>query len=946
MEWEAVHRVFNLLDDGDKKFLDRDYASKEEFVAAYHLLRGRQEAGSPSQPKAVALAPDPDDIADTLTKPHVAGDVSPRSPVPESGTALKRSPKNFGRPRFNPRESARRRLDIERLDAALVGEGKGHTPCLAVVTGPLGSGKGAVVLDWYWERGKHIFGADAIRVKCDHNSHLATLPELNAHFGGTSGSEGLVEALRSTRNKLIVFDNLRLNLFMSSENQKELQSLTHNLRDLVQFALNLIETTEGLSVILLIERELNILEDIDFSKYLSTTVGYHQIFFGHLSDDEGAEYLSLLLSRPLEIEYRKAISRKLFGVPTSLIHAARALNRVSSDEVRSYASTTLFDPERFSWEVEDNLTDRVFSSYCDRYEDKDKRAVDPHPRALLRLLALMPGPTPKHLLNSILVAGHVRRLTKLRKIDQALDTGIPFVRSDKGLVDLHPAARALLRLELARVATTPEGDDTTNVKELLWIQGVCLRYYWRIIAVTPPRVPVTENVERFVHHAVAYMALLRDHAATGTTASLNAPLELMEGDGKRTGLISAWDALDTVSLADVWVFTYQRVVRQHLLGKNEGPEGAELQKLKAVTMQKLANVISDYWEPMPVEAMAIFYRDLAAYWMHAGQLGRAGNAVDQALATIARQTQSVMQIDPRKHEWLLRAEIKNLSLAIRQRGGHFEDEADPSDAFSSYVERATTILAAYRRNDGERYKAVLPEHSSTTFLGAVRVLTREADRLLQSGKVSDALTKFLEAIGLARLSGKQRHLTGEAARRRVVAMIRQKHGLKNISHVIRSNLKAIRDHTESAKYGLSVDIIPFHVLEAAILRIKGQMDEARATLDTLWAHGYVRRRECTFVALVELELEEIRWLIVDGSDKNRAEAATRSEALEKRMEDAGHLLLQVDAMLLRAELLAGIEREDLVYRARFLATDAYYFMRYQDCDVLMAGNSAIGALGL
>lgn len=829
-----------------------------------------------------------------------------------------------------------RREEATRLAETLSATRKSR---LILLQGRTGVGKSYFIGHWFRDNGA-VFGANALRIDCALSSLDQILPAIEQHFV-TPGRVGTVaDALAANTDNLIVLDGVRL------DSDDKIVSgpggaRRFPLREFAEFLSHLVTPATKTTVIVCLENNKKAILDTAFVPVLDRRVSVSVVELKALTREEGAEFLFTLRRDLTDRRQRLELSARLHGLPMALVAAASELDRLSPAERETYLENVRFGETRNN---EDDFA-KFVREHLQRmdavHESDDATSVDRHPHALLRLLALMPGPLPISHLEELLQEGTLRRLGGMT-VDRAVRADVPFVEVSDSNIDVHAMVRRTLRAELDDFIKNDQYDAFTSRRELEWIHWRMAQLNWRVILNRKEAsVFLVKAIESFVYHMIAQARLVPN--GSGRRAKKFA-------GGVSKGTIDLFEqGVGKLTDAKLWQIAYQKAVRPFLLDKKHVATRIHGQYEAKARILLMLTTAANSGIPVPPVELAELHMEAALCWMHAGRLQsalqEAGNA-KKLLPYVPRQFVAVAHPSD-AHEaknaeaWRLYCDVESVLVTIKCRQGRIYSET--LEGLRPLLEIALELAAQ------PQWKASteLSKSAQSALRGAVRIISRAADMTLYEDDVEAAIALFDRADQLQH-AVRDRPLDGEAARKYALALVRGRaSGVGRFEHAVRlvdANIEHYEEVKQSFSGGLSNDVIPFLVLKAALQRISGRLDEASETLAGVRSHDFVRRSQCTFYASAELELEEIRVDILKG-EVPRTEIVERGEAASRRLENAHHAVMAREAMLLAAEGADGKYRKEILRGCEQYFEQTNTLLRLKDVKELQDG-SALRKFGL
>jgi tetratricopeptide (TPR) repeat protein len=867
-------------------------------------------------------------------------DRRPPAPQPPLSSANPRRPVGFPNiSAVDPLPESRRRAAQDLADEVL--STANVRSRLVLLQGRTGVGKTFFVAHWFRDYGRRVFGSNALRIDCATISLDQVLPAIEQHFISSRDSSNMnvADALAANSENLIVLDGLRFEHFKEGP---RLSGITPGRRprlvELAQLISKFVNPTSNTTAIVCVENNSNPIADSLFVRTLADGVEVTTRWIEALSDEEGANFLAMLGATQEDDRRLRTISSRLHGLPMALVAAAFDLSRLPAEARETYLESVSAASVS---DIDEDFA-RFFRNHLDRmvHPVSDGESADPHPLAFLRLLALMPGPVPRSHLAEILDGKRLKRLKNL-SIESAMKAEVSFTTADDDQINLHAFVRNILRAELNGFIEADSYDPYTSRDELEWIHWRAAILNWRIILkgneATTSLVPV---IESFVYHMMAQTRLVTEQRRTRRfPAGLNEnTINLFEQDaGKLTN-------------AKLWLIAYHRVVRKFLLDKRFVATRIHGQyEAKARILQMLTDAATD-GVPVPRHELAELYKETAVCWMHAGRLQSAmraarlaANHLAEKKMVLAMHLARTPSADGRTAEaWRLRCEVESTFVTIESRQARL---------FSEAIEELRPMLeVALEIADRTRFNDPIDEPNRwapAAERGALRILARAADVLFQGGQAEEAIDYFDRADRLQKAI-RGRHLDGEAARKFCTALVRTRDldsgRLRRAVDLIEVNIRRHEDDSAVSQARVSNDIIPFLVLRAALQRIAGDLAQALATIEGLRRHNYVTRGECTYVAIAELEMEEIRLHAVAFGPSSRL--FEQAKALRTRLFNSHHHLMSFETALISVECCDAVSRAQILNECERFFIERQALVRVADIKELEGNRSAIRRFGL
>jgi hypothetical protein len=952
--------------------LDAKFKDKEEFGALCvqsasppaletETWRPEEEAETPQAPtRRETTLPSSLDIEQLILRTNVSEQRSSRAAgsLAESPTTAESKPA----PSQSPRK--RRNIDLRGLriltthyeplasrahiavdiQEALRPSSRQHMR-IAVVCGEPGIGKSQLIAEWWRDHGRKRFNHCTFTLDCARLGGDKILESLSAFFLETPVSEltvGLTERINERRDALVVLDGLSEEdadpaLAAGPEGSVPLRhgpdvlaasgrtdrTALRRVKEILTF-LALYEAR--ISILLGIQTAEGTDDPLKIEQHLDASSGLTLFRVQRLLPDEGAKMLQSLRVRGLPFADLESLSSRLKGLPISLTAAAHYLRSVGSTQAEQFLLEMGHRGRDFSFFEE------FFGHYLD-YLNETKFDDNAHPQAYLRLLALMPGPVSKSLIDELLSSGKIRRLERAStaKFERMR---IDFVTNQHEQVDVNPFVRGLLRQDLARVVDRGGETATTDRIELHWIHAACARWYLKRLPKDPANFSAVEI--EMIEGALYHLLSLRDHLPDEKTAGVRR---------------ATFDDIDTLldvraSPDTVTQFCLDNIVRRFLLDRvHRATRFLGQFETKARLLSLFFESLDHDGKPkyLTLDDQATIYGEMGVCWMHAGRLQLARTALNQAAACLQEVGLEGTRFKPLappdeglKDHWRLWTEtVTTRALIFMRMGLDREIVADILDDAVN-ISRIAVLGALESASEITRRQATL-------LRSARRVLCRKAQVSLNGGDLAEAERGYALAAEVeSRIDG--RKLSGDAMRRQIEVIVLRGPCLSDDLALAESLIDAQLDLRvpPGVRRRLSNDIIPMFATKIMLLRAKGEFSDAGRLLHEAMNHEFVLRGECPFAARMELLLEKFRLLIATNAVTPESQRDLRSIAQE--LEARHHYLLHWDAMLILAEGLAEPERSDVLNSVERQFGQANWLRRKTDMRILREGGSAVMAL--
>jgi hypothetical protein len=851
-----------------------------------------------------------------------------------------------------PIPPSRKRL-AEELTVAVADRGQiGQR--LVIIEGPTGVGKSFFIAHWAREYGKTLFG-ECLCLDCSTLSFDQILPALHQRASALSGpgSEVIADCSRHGAVRLIVLDGFHTREFRDAiAHSHSTPDTRPSIRDLTDKIAPILCESESMVMIVCFERNGPSIPLRAFQSRLPQSIKVTRHEVEPLDENEGVSFLWRLGVVTLSEAEGRSLSQKLMGIPLALVAAADDLRHMEPAEQERYldalatgaasrqtsvsrAEFSAFVHAKLSWSDIESASEARTSG---RHQDE----MDPSPYAFLRLLALMPGPLSRAHLTEIT---QERRLVRLRNlsVDVVFRRDFPFTLVRDDYVDIHPMVREILREELNEFINGEKlYDKFTSQGELEWIHWKSAILHWRFIRnETDPDHRTVSSLEAFVYHMMAQARLVPKGKKGGhrrARSSLEkglapAVIERFTGEAGR------------LSNRELWMFAFEKGARPILLdSRREATKVYGQYEAKARILMYLVETAVHNGIPVSDKLLVDLYKEVALCWMHAGRLNSAAQALSSArnrLPDAPRPTarRRAGGEGAEQEHWRTECDIASVAAAIDLRRGR--EASQVADDIAAFQARAIQITG--RRSTGSMAGSAPQDR------GALRIVARAADLALAQGDYGQSLALFemantLQLSTKGELSSKWKGLglDGEAARRWVVALVRTREQvpsrLEMAHNLVEANLTRLND------FAPSIDLIPFLTLQAALRRVEGELKSSEKILADIRQHPFVCNNGCTFLAMHEIDLEEIRLQICKNSqDENTYQ---RALVLTSTFENSHHFTMYYCAKILAAEACLDADRQKLLNVAREFFRTTNYRLRLEDISEIQRGHSAVLRYGL
>jgi hypothetical protein len=795
---------------------------------------------------------------------------------------------------------------------------------LTVIEGRTGVGKSFLVSHWFWGRGRNSF-EHAFLMNCADMSIDQIRPASTEFFSAAEASAP------SRCPRLLVLDGWRIERSRDTTWVSTPRSERRvPLNELVALINELLGQFGNLCIVLSIENNGDALVDSAF-ELLDRRAQLRVAQVSPLTVQEGVEFLA---QSGLQLNERDLLklSAQSHGMPLALREAARELRRLSEEELEHYLADMAAPEREPGGEFVSFFKNWLIRQ--DTLDEKDRRLgkQQVHPHALLRLLSIMSGPATRAELDEIVQEASVVRLVGCDLSGLERDE-YPFVVPVDNRFDVHARVRAHLRSELQDYIAQDHFDHYTSRVELE-------RIHWRagVIKLRAIRdepqgdAEVMSSLEAFVYHVLQQVRLIPRSGGSRNrrpTKSVSGNPKLLdknyrEGPGR-------------LSNAQLWELAHSQV-RAILFDKHHVSTRVYGQfEAKARILTHLVKASAEEALLLPQAVAESLPKEVALSWLHAGRLRVAQRSLETNTALLSprhgpKDTDST---------WIRSCELLSVEVAIRLRN----DEAiEPlTDRLYSLIRRARSIAEEACNLKTPDYTREMPMLQR----GALRILSRAADVALHAGDLTESHKLFELAIGL-HSAYRDYPIDGECARRYAIALVRlmpnDAKAVETAQAIIQANInRYASDQIDAVRRG-SNDVIPFLTMGAVMARLRGDLDGARRSLDRVRNHGFVRRRECTFLSLIDIELENLRQALLSGERKE--DCLEMGQALARQLKFAHHYALAHDAEIICAEAMPPDKADPFLRYKRHYLSELGRRLRITDINLILQGRSAVREIGI
>ena len=767
------------------------------------------------------------------------------------------------------------------------------------------------------------------------------LPQLRQLSFDFAESRDSVGRLSQVRHDIVVLDGLRYDQFREGPKTPGVAAGRRpSISDLMAIISQIQRRSVPTDVLLVLENNNDSIGDHRFVEPLAPGVLFHRDVIPALNKKEAVEFLRMSGAADLPEQLAEQIVEYFYGMPMALRTVAEEIKQLTSIQIERYV-----DGLRNGSETGESAVTRsgnFILEYLNRLEEGVSEVADEndptfvHPHAFLRLLSVMPGPISKAHLGDIVRELSIRRIGRFADL-QSTVRGLPFVVETDTTYDLHGLVRGFLVAEIDQRVKGSTFDEFITREELERIHWRCALLNWRMIKNATKADDITiEAIDSLVHHITKLISLL-------PTERRGTKQRVISEDG-----IKAFEARhDSLTDYPLWSIAYEKAAKPFLLDSTFQATRLHGQyHAKARILERLIESVENGIR-LPDIPFAELYKEASLCWLHTGRLLSAEELLHRGLRVLRRIepnfTIFVNNIRPNAEGqigqiWRLICDAISIDAIIKTRLGRQSD--DIRSLLEPFAVAAINIAdhTGYKSDSGKAYSPALES-------GAIRIITRVAELELNAGNLDASLELFAKAHRL-QLLVRDRGLDGEAARRYSVALLRSKPTDKDfarVTKIVSDNLDMLKKY-EDARGRISNDVIPFLVLEVSLHRVMGNLDKAHRLFEQLLDHRYVRNSECTFVAILEVEMERFRLKIASGHIDSSTETHVRKCVAE--CVRSHHLLLANEFRLIQAEVCEPSAKIGLLRECRLNFQTSGHCLRIEDCDLLEIGESAVKSIGI
>ena len=774
------------------------------------------------------------------------------------------------------------------------------------IAGPSGSGKSHLLSDWYFAIRAEPQRPRIIVIDASHLNEQELKDEVLQRLCGQrceTGAEILGVAVEAALPAIVVIDGLRDRSPHRSGRKVELGELQTATLMLVQ----LLERAGARhSLVLLVEDDKSQEDPLAIERKLQAHSRYLPIRLSSLNTEQAVDFVLGELGqrdgaerahpgsgfRRIAIEDVRKICRRSDKMPITLQAISALIGQCATDSE--------FDDFVVSGRSGDRRDEHFgpwFRGYIDKLEES-YTSQRSHPTALLRLLALMPGPVPKPWLGLLFQQVRVGRLAD--GVDDILGSfSSPFIIEDRNEYDLHDLARNEVLLDIStRLNTLTDANVTFD--EVLAIHLGMANVCWQIVQSQPRREVLTNAHVRALEHLVFHLMRFRDLRARRTPGDAVPVAEQCTDSSARAARV--YDG--TASALEITEHCWRDIVvpyvvhRTHKFTNLLAQFEAKLRLLKYFFPdQRIENKIPFLSRHEADEIL----KEIAFVASHLGRSSTAHLAAKRATEHLALD-EAVTELylfqgwaswcslpEAKEKWWLTHFEaICHHALIMLRRSSHALQVRGLVDVYDSFFKRVTE---GWGLDEDVRKRGLA--------VAARRHFARMAQILLYQGELVPALGYFKRAESIDQHYGRP-YLQGEAGRRHMQALSREKPASTDAKDYAGAILQFNKENdlARARSHGvLSMDQLAWLQAEAALLRIKGEFEQAQAVLRTATNHQSFTSGTASYTTRADLELEKFKLATILGECGDERDLTQLVDDLA----DHHHHQLAYDAMLLRAE---------------------------------------------
>ena len=253
-----------------------------------------------------------------------------------------------------------------------------------------------------------------------------------------------------------------------------------------------------LNVLLSVQGDQQSIQLLRLAGHLPRNIRYGSAELRALDRIEGPELFRLHGCTDLSDSVLQDLSVRLRDLPICIAAAAYQLR-----ECHSWA-------EREAYCIKLNSVSGPTHQMAEFFEKNPQiltsrhRPPKPHPQAILRLLALMPGATHNQFIHDLVEELRSERLPEFEADANRQFSG-PFVVMNRDRIDLHPMARENIMRELDAIVNGRH-DDNTDASELARIHLVAARLSFRSLLDVPTVLSLAEMeaIEGVIFHLLKF----------------------------------------------------------------------------------------------------------------------------------------------------------------------------------------------------------------------------------------------------------------------------------------------------------------------------------------------------------------------------------------------------------------------------------------------------------
>lgn len=548
---------------------------------------------------------------------------------------------------------------------------------VVLVEGKAGAGKSFFLSAWFHRFGSGLFGGRALMLDCSSRTVDQVLPDLCRYLSLRPGAPLSQVAAEIDRHGpcLLVLDGLS---FRDLQTRRQPDAIT--LSGLQETVFELAQQTSALTLALGIENNGEQGCEAFVCERLPHELGVHSVRLDPLAPEAGAQFLQALIRSPMPREQLLRLSRHHQGMPLALTVVAAELNRLKDQDRERYVAWIGAGRDIGVDETGSSAFRDVIARYTARLEtDRVRRDGPPDGSivALLKLIALMPGPTPCGHIEHILRMCRIQRLGGMTLDDPRL-LDVPFLIRVDDDIDVHALVRRMYRTELDdAVRIGAFASSFTSREELEQIHWRAALLNWghirRFADGDQADAVGTSVIEAFVYHMVRLIRLTPpDRRRTKTSGGASAEI-----------IRNFETQVDLLNDNQLWDIAFYRVVRPFLLDRKYESTRVHGQfEAKARILEHLLHA-TEFGITIAPRHHAEIQKEISVSQMHSGHLKSSRATAEQALSTLIQISPGARNLD----HWRALVDIQCVAVAVDVRLGRPPEEIlSPLEALASEAE--------------------------------------------------------------------------------------------------------------------------------------------------------------------------------------------------------------------------------------------------------------------